>query len=434
MQVARGATYLTSGLTYYLDPEINPTNLAATINENSGVITVTELTGDVGKATFIAKLGTTIVGRKELIVNKSKDGVDGVSPYNGWITNDNQGLPSNETGAVTAYDGATGQFLVTKGADYVSGLTFEVESSTGFSTPPTNSVINSLGVYQITSGVSDSSSVSVATVTFVAKLSGTVISRKIFTLVKMKSTSVYSITPSANSITYDEFTASYSPTSLSFNSQVKSGNTGFVAYAGKIEIQRSSDGISWTTIGSVTNNTTNKDVAIDSSNVPLTTKFLRAILYLASTNTIVDVQTVPLLIATKGIKGDKGDIGITGSRGGAVLTRATTASLGSLDVAYECGLALANAYTGTEAAARSGDRVTLFNNSEKWSRTYLYNGSSWGYVTLYVDGSAVITGSLSTSALAIGNTTGANRLLLTDSKLIVYGADNQPKVIIGNLA
>lgn len=433
MQVARGATYLTSGLTYYLDPEITPTNLTATIAESTGVITVTGISGDVGKATFIAKLGTVIVGRKELIVNKSVDGKDGISPYSGSITNDSQGVPSNETGAVTSYDGATGQFLVYKGTELAVGVTYEYETSTGFSTPPTGT-INSLGVYQITTGINPSPSINTATVTYIAKVGTEIVSRKVFTLTKMKSTSVYSILPSFNSITYDESTTTYSPTTLTFNSQVKSGNTAPVAYPGKIEIQSSSDGSSWSTIGNATDNTTSKSVAINSSTVPLTTKFLRGVLYLAGTTTIVDTQTVPLLIAIKGIKGDKGDLGIPGSRGGAVLTRATTASLSGLDFTSECDAALANAYTGTEAAPRSGDRVTLFNTSEKWSRTYLYNGSTWGYVTLYVDGSAVITGSLSTSALAIGNTTGANRILLTDSKLVVYGADNQPKVVIGNLA
>ncbi len=435
MQVARGATYLTSGLTYYLDPEVTPTNLTATIAESTGVITVTGISGDVGKATFIAKIGTNIVGRKELIVNKSKDGIDGVSPYSGSITNDSQGVPSNETGAVTSYDGATGQFLVYKGTELAAGVTYEYESSTGFSTPPTgpNDTINSIGVYQITGGINPSPSVNTATVTYVAKVGTQIVSRKVFTLTKMKSTSVYSILPSFNSITYDELTTTYSPTTLVFSSQVKSGNTAPVAYAGKIEIQGSSDGSSWSTIGSVTDNTTSKSIAINSSTVPLTTKFLRGVLYLAGTTTVVDTQTVPLLIATKGIKGDKGDVGITGSRGGAVLTRATTASLSGLDFTSECNAALANAYIGAEAAPRSGDRVTLFNNSEKWSRTYLY-GTSWGYVTLYVDGSAIIDGTISARSLAIGNTSGANRILLTDSKLVVYGADNQPKVVIGDLA
>jgi hypothetical protein len=165
----------------------------------------------------------------------------------------------------------------------------------------------------------------------------------------------------------------------------------------------------------------------------LTTKFIRGVLYLAGTNSVVDTQSLPLL---QTVKGDKGLPGIPGVRGIAILTWAVTTSEGATDISSAAQAALNNAYISPDNTARSGDRVTLFNNTSatKWSKTYLYNGSSWGLVTLYVDGSAVITGTLSTSALAIGNTTGANRILLTDSQLIVYGSDNQKRVVIGNLA
>ena len=173
--------------------------------------------------------------------------------------------------------------------------------------------------------------------------------------------------------------------------------------------------------------------------MPLTTKFVRGVLYLSGTNSQVDAQTVPLLQTAKGTKGDEGKKGL---RGIAVLTWAVTfnSSASSATIAAACQAALVNAYPVTETSPidnqtpRSGDRVTLFNQSAKYSKTYLYDGTGWGEVALYVDGSAVITGTLSTSALAIGNTSGANRILLTDSQLLVYGSSGTaPRVIIGNL-
>ncbi len=432
MQVARGASYITSGLTFYLDPEITPTNLTASINETTGLVTVSAISSDIGKATFIAKIGTTVVGRKELIVNKSIDGKDGTSPYSGSISNDSQGLPSNETGAVTSYEGATGQFTVYKGAEIAAGVTYEYESSTGFITPPVGT-INSLGIYQITTGVDPSPTVNIATVTYIAKVGTEIVARKIFSLTKMKSSSIYKISPNVTSLVYDSVLLTYAPTTLTFDAQVKSGNNPYSAYPGKIEIQRSADGTTWTTIGSASDNTTSKTITVDSSSVPLTTKFVRGVLYLAGSNSVVDTQS---LLFLQTVKGDKGLPGIPGVRGIAILTWAVTTSEGATDIPTACQAALNNAYISPDNTARSGDRVTLFNNTSatKWSKTYLYNGSSWGLVTLYVDGSAVITGTLSTSALAIGNTTGANRILLTDSQLIVYGSDNQKRVVIGNLA
>jgi hypothetical protein len=440
MQVARGASYITSGLTFYIDPAITPTNLSVTIGEYTGLVTVTGISADVGKATFIAKLGATTIGRKELIVNKSvdgKDGIDGVTPYTGWLTNDSQGLPSNETGVVTSYQEAKGQFLVTKDGVAATGVTYHYDTSTGFDTPP--AAPNSLGMYEVTSGISSSPSVNVASVTYIAKVDGVEVAKKVFSLTKMKSSSIYKISPSANSLIYDTTLLTYSPTSLTFNAQVKSGNNPYSAYPGKIEIQGSSDGSSWSTISSA-DNTTSNSISVNNSTVPLTTKFVRGVLSLAGTSSVVDTQTVPLLQTAKGSKGDEGKKGL---RGIAVLTWAVAfdSSASPATIATACQAALTNAYPVTETSPidnqtpRAGDRVTLFNQSAKYSKTYLYNGSGWGEVALYVDGSAVVTGTISTSALAIGNTSGANRILLTDSQILVYGSSSSlPRVIIGNLA
>jgi hypothetical protein len=438
MQVARGAAFVTSGLTYHIDPDILVSNLTGvSIGLNTGVVTVEGITSDTGKATFIAKLGTVVVGRKELIVNKSVDGKDGVTPYTAWLTNDSQGVPANDTGTVTSYEDARGQFLVTKDSLPVPGVTYHYDSSVGFDTTP--AAPNSLGIYQITSGISSSSSVNVASVTYVAKVAGVEIAKKTFSLTKIKSSSIYKISPSANSLIYDTTLLTYSPTNLTFNAEVKSGNSAYANYAGKIEIQGSADGSSWSTISAASDPTNSKSIPVNSSTVPLTTKFVRGVLYLSGTNSQVDSQTVPLLQTAKGIKGDEGKKGL---RGIAVLTWAVTfnSSASSATIAAACQAALTNAYPVTETSPidnqtpRSGDRVTLFNQSAKYSKTYLYDGNGWGEVALYVDGSAVITGTISTSALAVGNTSGANRILLTDSQLLVYGSSSTtPRVIIGNL-
>lgn len=95
--------------------------------------------------------------------------------------------------------------------------------------------------------------------------------------------------------------------------------------------------------------------------------------------------------------GSDGAAGANGTNGSAHVTasstRATAASVTNTDrnnaVVAVCG-----------RNAALGDVVTLYNTSAKWSADWYYNGSSWSSITLYIDGNAVITGTLTAGTLS----------------------------------
>lgn len=75
MQVFRGTTALTSGVRYDLTTN---SGLNSTMNTNTGEITVTGVTADVGYATYTATIGTTVL-TKRLTISKSRQGSQGIS-------------------------------------------------------------------------------------------------------------------------------------------------------------------------------------------------------------------------------------------------------------------------------------------------------------------------------------------------------------------
>ncbi len=111
-----------------------------------------------------------------------------------------------------------------------------------------------------------------------------------------------------------------------------------------------------------------------------------------------------------GATGSSGSDGATGSRGATVLSVSSSSSDPGTGDQYTwstIGTTIQTALnsmfsTYTDRQPKLYDRATVYNSSSKWSRTYQYNGSLWSYITLYVDGNAVITGTLSASALNSG--------------------------------
>ena len=106
----------------------------------------------------------------------------------------------------------------------------------------------------------------------------------------------------------------------------------------------------------------------------------------------------------------KAPAGAAGSRGVAFVTRASALSAAptvQATINSECLAALQATYPG--ATAQLGDSVSLYNTSgspSAWARTWVYNGTNWLQATLFVDGSAVVTGTLAASAVAAGTLQG----------------------------
>lgn len=95
--------------------------------------------------------------------------------------------------------------------------------------------------------------------------------------------------------------------------------------------------------------------------------------------------------------GADGDPGADGANGTAHVTASsTTATKGAVG-----STELTNAMVAaTGRNPQTGDVVTLYNTSAKWSGDWRHNGSSWSSITLYVDGNAVITGTLTAGTIS----------------------------------
>ena len=105
-----------------------------------------------------------------------------------------------------------------------------------------------------------------------------------------------------------------------------------------------------------------------------------------------------------GLDGNNGTNGTNGTNGAAHVTKAsTTSTVGGVSTT-ELNSAIS---TTMGRSAQVGDAVTLHNASAQWSQTWVRGASGWGVATLYIDGNAVITGTLyantlSTSKVVIG--------------------------------
>ncbi|HRL98921.1 MAG TPA: hypothetical protein PLE22_05695 [Acidovorax sp.] len=90
-------------------------------------------------------------------------------------------------------------------------------------------------------------------------------------------------------------------------------------------------------------------------------------------------------------QGPSGAPGTNGLDGAASVTASSTAaSAGAVSEASRNSLFTSNA----GRAPKVGDALTLHNQTAKWSQTWVHSGLSWGAATLYIDGNAVITGTL----------------------------------------
>lgn len=95
--------------------------------------------------------------------------------------------------------------------------------------------------------------------------------------------------------------------------------------------------------------------------------------------------------------GSDGAAGANGTNGSAHVTASSTSTTAASVTNTDRNNAVV-AVCGRNAAL--GDVVTLYNTSAKWSADWYYNGSSWSSITLYIDGNAVITGTLTAGTLS----------------------------------
>ena len=98
-----------------------------------------------------------------------------------------------------------------------------------------------------------------------------------------------------------------------------------------------------------------------------------------------------------GSPGAPGAPGAPGSNGAASVTATTTAASAAAVTNADLNGAIVAALGRASAA---GDAVTLANPTAKWSDSWIRRASVWERVTLYIDGNALITGTLFASTLS----------------------------------
>jgi len=131
-----------------------------------------------------------------------------------------------------------------------------------------------------------------------------------------------------------------------------------------------------------------------------------------------------------GTNGPRGSVVLSYSSGADVSSAKSTNYAFGSNVYTQCQNAINSAYSlAADQVPRNGDRVILYGSG--YSNTYLFSGNVWSYVTLYVDGSAVVNGTLAAEALvASGVSSNGTRI---DSNGIKVYSGTTPRVIIGVL-
>ncbi len=263
-------------------------------------------------------------------VSKVRDGADAVV---GFLSNEAHTVPSNSSGVVSSWAGAGGTFsLFRGGVSFTAGVTFSVRQNTS----GVAITINSSGQYSATGAGTWPAESNVATVTLRASFDGTVVD-KVFTITK----SVAGATGAAGASAYNWFAYANNSTGTADFTTGASGGRAYI-------------GIAY-----------NKSTLTESTN--------------------------PADYEWSLIQGAPGTPGTNGLDGAAHLVAATSLSSST---AVTQGVLNARFSSDMARSPRVGDAITMHNQSAKWSQTWVRGASSWEIATLYIDGNAVITGTL----------------------------------------
>jgi len=399
MIVAKGATFLTTGVTY---SKVSETGMTSTI-DSSGAISVSAISATFASATYRASIdGTSVTIDRVLTINKSTAGATGINTAT-------VALYAVNTSGVTAPATFSGTFTYTFSSSTLTGGTLNGWTTTAPS---------------ITKG-------QYLWVRYAVVASNT-------------ATDTIEYTEFSTAVVYAvggiDGAAGINTATVALYAANTSGVTAPTTFSGTFTYTFSSSTLTGGTLNGW------------STSAPSITKgqYLWVRYAVAASNTATDTIeytefSTATVLSIGGSDGAKGDTGIDGLRGIANLTRqvsydlksqtatyyATTGGAGT--VGYECQQAFNDAYTGTvDRTPRSGDRVTLYQTA--WSNTYLYAvGGYWSYVALKVDGSLIVDGSILASSLTIASSTNADgigRIQLSSDKLEVYSGSVR-RVVIG---
>ena len=253
-----------------------------------------------------------------ITITKLYDGTKGDSVVSAVLTNEDQMLPADKDGKVTAYNGADTTLTIYEGGqDVTSTWTISKSYSPNGISSLDTAIYNYNATFSSTS-VSDTTfnSIDTASITFTCNKSGYDTIIKKFSLVKVKTGQdgetpiIYSLEPTTIVVNTDPLTGGThpnpNPSQVIFNAYKQEGNIK-TAYAGRIQfyIDDNSSISEITTTDSAT-----RTINFNSSPWNAANR-VKAVLYQAGTNTVqLDSQTV--VVVCDGVQGIDGNDGPTG--------------------------------------------------------------------------------------------------------------------------
>lgn len=213
------------------------TKYTSSVNESSHTYTPTAQSSSAInqiRVTLYQAGGTTNMLDQQIIPLVA----DGTNAVTATLTNESQNLAANNAGTVTSFTSAVTTMHVYVGAtDDSTNWTYAATPTGCTGSFGTGASINT---YTVATMTSDS-----ATVVITATKGSTTIS-KTFSLFKTYNSVAYWMTTSVNAIRMNGSTKAYTPTSVVINGYQQTGSGAPVAYAGRILVEESTDGSTWT--------------------------------------------------------------------------------------------------------------------------------------------------------------------------------------------
>jgi hypothetical protein len=396
MRVYRGATLLTSGVTYAI--QSNPDGLTATIS-SSGEYSVTgEGSWPTGAGITSLIFRATVDGvnlDKQFTLTKARSGVNGLSGVNAYsvrLSATSQIFQTNKDGSVTPSSITLSAFQ--QNLDSLGPVTYT------FETDPPVTLSGSGGVRTLTTAAMGSNQAVKVTVT--ASAGSETVSDTI-TLVRVREGS--------DAVTGYLSNESHSlPANASgvVASYIDAGGN-FKVYRGGVDVSASctfsyvsSTGFSTAPTASINAGTGAYAVTgsgsggVISNSADVATVTYRATYTFGGVTTTIDrVFTIT--------KAKQGATGANGTRGTVSVSRAVSltswTTTGTTNGNTEAAAAIAAAGYGTPIER---DQVTLYNTAAKWSETRFYSGGTWQSIAMYVGGNVFIDGTIAASKLTAG--------------------------------
>lgn len=353
--------------------------------------------------------------------------VDGADALVGFLTNESHALPADDKGAVSSYDGASGEFVVFKGGvKLTTGVTYIV-----FSKNPAGLVANidSTGKYTVTSGLTPAT----GTVTFRATVAGQTID-KVFTLSQQRQGVTGGYT---DYIFKRSTTAPGTPTGVTpfgwsdvpptgttplYMSQASKRSDGTLigAWSAPVRLDGEPGADGKYTIYQYATGTAAAATGTWSNTPPAS---LAAGQYLwMRAGVVTPPATTPATWGTPyRISGEKGDEGADGERGSLTGYTQTASGAGFVGYSLSGSSWAANSYENGRRAAviiwimltgqtnsfpaasptshlRIGDTVTLTNSAA--AETRYWGGTAWMQPGVVIDGNLLVNGTVSADKIA----------------------------------